>query len=174
MDFLLGILPTDTAYEAPHKPEFFIEAFHDAIFRTMFRVMLGKFWALAPKSKYFNNCKVSHKFIDFYVNEALEEKHSLPTYKENDTRPVPKQSMIRSLSEQTNDRDHIRSQILQGMLASGETISALLGNTLLLLSRHPSYWQQIRVEALQGGSSLYNFDSLHDCKIVQNILRECK
>ncbi|KAF4624127.1 hypothetical protein G7Y89_g14046 [Cudoniella acicularis] len=171
MDFILGILPTDKiSGEAPYTPIVFIEAFHDAIFRTMLRTMLGRLWILAPKAKYLRNCKISHEFIDFYVHEALREK--VPLRGDNEEKTVPKQSMIRSLSAQTDDRNHIRSQILQGMLASGETISALLGNTLLLLSRHPRYWQIIRTEALERGSSGYTFDALQDCKVVLNILKE--
>ncbi|KAH6663753.1 cytochrome P450 [Halenospora varia] len=171
MDFLLGILSTDeTPREAPCTPQVFLVSFQDAIVRTMFRILLGRFWVLAPKAKYLRNCKVSHDFIDFYVNEAMQDNK--PLRGDDAVEAIPKQSMIRGLSAQTDDKHHIRSQILQGMLASGETISALLANTLLLLSRYPSYWQKIRTEALKRGSKLADFDALQDCKLVQNILRE--
>ena len=170
----MSIIPNENTYEAPHTLESFIGAFYDAIQRTMFRVILGKLWIFAPKAIYFKNCKISHKFIDYYVNEALGQKDCSVTAVNHDLRRAQKQSMIRSLSEQTGDRLHIRSQILQSMLVLRETISILLRNTFLFLSRHPSCWEQICNEAKNAGAELYKFDSLHDCKPIQNILCECE
>lgn len=170
MEFLLGILPTDKADTAPHNPQSFVKAFHEVILSTMFKTMLGKLWDLVPHKTYVQNTKITHEFIDFYIDEAMKSKE-----KDLDSQTqVRKRSMIQSLSDQTEDREHIRNQILQGMLASGETISALLGNTILLLSKHPSYWEQIRELAESRKKDLEDFDFLHDCPLVQNILREGK
>jgi cytochrome P450 len=45
--------------------------------------------------------------------------------------------MIQGLIEQTDDIEYIRSQILQGMMASQETIAVLISNARFLLARHP-------------------------------------
>jgi len=171
--FLLGGNPTNGMEEAPISSETFINAFHDALFGTGLRVMLGRAGFLAPKAQYLNGCKVAHEFLDFYVNQALVEK--LPSSSQSEL-PEPgkigQRSMIQGLAAQTDDRHYIRSQILQGMMAAQETTSALLGNTLFLLSRHPSNWQQIRSEALQKGQSLLTFDALSASKPIQNVLLE--
>ncbi|KAF1918279.1 cytochrome P450 [Ampelomyces quisqualis] len=72
----------------------------------------------------------------------------------------------------TDDRDFIRSQILQGMMASQETTSALLGNACFLLSRHPAYWQKIRDATSNHDLSYFDFDALLNLKIVRNIIHE--
>lgn len=133
--------------------------------------MLGRFWALAPKSRYLESCEIAHKFIDHYVDQALEEGPQLST---ENSEKAAKQSMAQGLAAQTDDRESIRSQILQGMLASLETTSALLGNSIFLLARHPQYWQHIRAESKQRGSDLLNFDSLLNFKTVQNVLYESR
>ncbi|EHK97179.1 putative Cytochrome 52A12 [Glarea lozoyensis 74030] len=61
---------------------------------------------------------LSNMFIDFYVGKALESQASTDKYDEEDLDAAPRQSMVRSLAAQTDDRVHIRSQIIQGMLAS--------------------------------------------------------
>ncbi|KAI0905790.1 hypothetical protein F4823DRAFT_566440 [Ustulina deusta] len=45
--------------------------------------------------------------------------------------------LIEFLAASSDDVQFIRSQIIQGMMASQETTSALLGNTIFLLARHP-------------------------------------
>lgn len=81
-------------------------------------------------------------------------------------------SLLSGLSTQTGDRLFIRSQILQGMMASQETTSALLGNACFLLSRHPKYWQQIRLVVTRYDVNDLSFDALLNLTVVQNILME--
>lgn len=59
------------------------------------------------------------------------------------------------------------------MMAAQETTSSLLGNAVFLLSRHPSYWGQVRKEVLAKGDML-KFDTLLNSKMLQNILLESK
>jgi cytochrome P450 len=55
-------------------------------------------------------------------------------------------------------------------MASQETTSVLLSNTLLILSLNPIYWHRIRKEALEKVDSLLTFDNLLSSKVLQNIL----
>jgi cytochrome P450 len=81
--------------------------------------------------------------------------------------------MIQGLTEQTDDIEYIRSQILQGMMASQETIAVLISNAMFLLARHPKEWDKLRAEITEKGQALLNFDSLSTSKVLQNILSEC-
>jgi cytochrome P450 len=173
MKFLLGILPNSESTRSPYRLQTFLPAFHNAVSLTMFRVLLGRLWKIVPKTAYLRDCQMTHDLIDFYINEALDSKSTSGDSEGDKSAMTSKNSLVHSLSSQTDDRLHIRGQIIQGMLASGETISALLGNTLLLLSRHPVYWQRIRDECL-AGSDTSDFDTLLNFTLVQNIFRECK
>ncbi|KAH7406395.1 cytochrome P450 alkane hydroxylase-like protein [Phaeosphaeria sp. MPI-PUGE-AT-0046c] len=160
--FLLGIDPTKDEEEAPHSSADFIMAFHNALYYTMLRIVLGRVWSILPQKKYHDACRTGHEYLDHYISRALHQ---------NDGK-VKKQSLLSSLATQTDDQRFIRHQILQGMMASQETTSALLGNACLLLSRHPRYWEQVRLETYGLDAQGLNFDALLGLVTVRNILLE--
>jgi cytochrome P450 len=164
LHFLLGVDPRQESTGAPCTSTQFIDDFHDALFLTMFRVLLRRAWKVVPQSKYLNACRTAHAYLDYYVDLALREAEK-PT-------DLKISSMLHVLSTQTDDREYIRSQILQGMMASQETTSALLGNACFLLSRHPQYWAQIRSETLDIEMDSLDLDTLLNFKLVKHILFE--
>ncbi|KAI1407124.1 cytochrome P450 alkane hydroxylase-like protein [Hypoxylon sp. FL1857] len=168
LHFLLGISSDDEHHDAPCKPDQFVDAFHDALFWTMIRIMLGRAWKLVPQGKYLRACETAHSFLNHYVDRAIDETSSSKADSDSGT----KQSLVQVLCAQTDDKEFIRSQVLQGMMASQETTSSLLGNVFFLLSRHPKYWDQVRAEVLEKGEDLLNFDALLNSKVLQNVLYE--
>jgi cytochrome P450 len=163
--------PTKSLKDAPHSSEEFIHSFHDALFLTMFRMLLGRLWSLLPQKRYLKVCKTTHEYLDYSIDEALSAGAGTePGSQDQDGRGTP--SLLGGLSSQTDDRLFIRSQILQGMMASQETTSALLGNACFLLSRHPEYWEQIRLAVSSHALEDFNFDTLLNLRVVQNILFE--
>ncbi|KAH7138730.1 cytochrome P450 [Dendryphion nanum] len=169
MDFLLGVDATKNSTDQPYTSAQFQNAFQDGLFLTMIRVVIGRAWKLLPKKKYITACNTAHKYIDYYVNQAFEEpQKSL----QDNTNTGQRRSMVGELSRQTDERKYIRSQIMQGMMASQDTISALLGNMFFLLSRHPQYWEQVRDATLDRDVTDFTFDDLLNFKLVQNIILE--
>jgi len=128
----------------------------------MFRILLGKAWVLVPQKKYLDACKVAHQYLIYYIDLALSNREG----------SIKSHSLLASLSQQTEDRDFIRNQILQGMMASQETTSALLGNACFLLARHPQYWQELRSTSQVSQGEELTFETLLNIKIIQNILFE--
>jgi cytochrome P450 len=166
--FLLGIDPTKDYKDAPQTSTEFIAAFHDALFYTMFRILLGRAWLMVPQKKYVDACRKAHEYLDYYIDRALSSQASSDS-NDGHTRNA---SLLASLSSQTSDPKYIRHQILQGMMASQETTSALLGNACLLLSRHPKYWEHIRLEASTAGTAVADFDTLLNLVSIRNVLLE--
>jgi cytochrome P450 len=170
--FLLGVDPTKSLAGAPHTSESFIAYFHDALFLTMYRLLLGPLFFLYPQNRYRKVLKANHDYIDYSINLALEDNAkrngALNVGDQQDKQP----SLLSGLSLQTDDRVFIRNQIIQGMMASQETTSALLGNACFLLSRSPKHWQQIRTAISHHDLSDFDFDTLLNLKVVQNILME--
>ncbi|KAH3913400.1 hypothetical protein HBI56_083990 [Parastagonospora nodorum] len=166
--FLLGVDPTKSLKDAPHTSEEFIHSFHDALSLTMFRLLLGRLWSLLPQKRYFRVCKTAHDYLDYSIDQALSASAEMQPKSYREGPP----SLLTGLSTQTDDRLFIRSQILQGMMASQETTSALLGNSCFLLSRHPKYWEQIRIALKSYEVSDFSFDVLLNLTVVQNILME--
>ncbi|KAL9121277.1 MAG: hypothetical protein Q9187_002162 [Circinaria calcarea] len=176
MQFLTGLSTvSDKATQgSPFDAETFRKAFHDGLFGTGLRVMLGRLSFLAPKAKWLESCQRAHQFLDFYIDKALEQKEISRTGNgPREAGASPKiRSMLQGLAEQTDDRIEIRSQILQGMMASQETTSVLLSNTLFLMSRHPLIWDQLRDEISSAGPDLLTYEFLTTSKLIHNILFE--
>lgn len=169
LNFLLGISPDDTRSDAPCTPGEFVDAFHDALFLTMIRMMLGRVWRLVPQGRFLRVCNTAHAFLNHYIDQALGRAASSGP----DPAQGKRRSLVQDLSLQSDDQGFIRSQILQGMMASQETTSSLLGNALFLLSRHPSYWEEVRSEVV-AKDDIFDFDRLISSKFLQNILLESK
>lgn len=169
LNFLSGISPDDKHSDAPCTPDEFVDAFHDALFLTMVRMIIGRIWQLLPQGRFHRVCDTAHSFLNHYIDQAIGQTGI------SDSNPArsKKRSLVQDLSLQSDDQGFIRSQILQGMMASQETTSSLLGNAFFLLSRHPSYWDQVRNEVLAKNDML-NFDTLLNSKVLQNILLESK
>ncbi|KAF2675780.1 cytochrome P450 [Lentithecium fluviatile CBS 122367] len=171
LHFLLGVDRSPESESAPCTAESFVGAFHEAIKGTGIRIMLGRFKGLAPKKQYYTACHLAHEYLDYYVQQAFEHK-SYSYASPSSTGALKTRNMIQGLASQTDDVKYIRSQILQGMIASEETTAVLISNTIFLLSRHPQYWQQLRDQVREQGEELFNFEQLSKFVLLQNILSE--
>ncbi|CAF9905989.1 hypothetical protein IMSHALPRED_004040 [Imshaugia aleurites] len=174
--FLTGLstLSSDGTLEGPFDVKTFMKTFHDGLFGTGLRIFLGRLTFLAPKTKRLASCEKTHQFLDFYIERALARKQNSnlersPSGSIIDAKP---RSMLESLAQETSNKVEIRSQIIQGMMASQETTSVLVNNTLFLLSRHASTWNQLRDEISSAGPENLTYDSLSASKLIQNILFE--
>ena len=180
--FLLGqpfeVVAGEESVETPVDAKTFLEAFHSAERGVGIRLMLGRASILVPKSKWLDTCGVVHRFIDYYVDKTMDEQkmeYSGPRKQSIDDSPTPfHKSLLQGLGEQTQDKTEIRNQILQGLMASQDTTSVLLSNTVFLLSRHSLIWNQFRQEVLSLQSVQLTFDLLKSLKLLRNILYECK
>lgn len=134
--------------------------------------MLGRFKGLAPKAVYVNVCGRAHEYIEYYIKQALEDPPLQNILAETHETRHKQRSMVQGLAMQTDDMEFIRSQVLQGMLAAQETIAVLVSNTMFLMARYPSEWDQLRTEVLSHGEVLFDFYRLSTFKTLQNILNE--
>lgn len=161
LHFVLGVDPSSQPSSAPLTADEFVKSFHDALFYSMVRVVLGPVWKLLPQSKYKKTCSTAHSFVDYHIGQANEEDGT-----------TKGKSLIRALNSQTNDPTFIRSQVIQAMMAAQDTTSELLTNALFLLARHPKYWAQLRLEFVGKQESDLLAGTLLESKLTQNILHE--
>jgi cytochrome P450 len=133
----------------------------------MFRTLLGRAWKLLPQAKYVQTCATAHNFVDFYVEKALQEQG------QEQTSPT-KRSLMKGLSSQTDDKDYIRYQVIQAMMAAQDTTSELLTNAFFHLARNAEYWTQLRAEVTEAGDEIFEVDRLTSSKLINNILLESK
>ncbi|KAI0478575.1 cytochrome P450 [Xylariaceae sp. FL0804] len=160
LHFVLGVNPSTASPNTPLTPDEFLKAFHNALFYSMVRVVLGPVWNLLPQSRYRDVCAKAHSFIGHFINQAHEDENVLAG-----------RSLIQALSLQTQDPVFIKSQVIQAMIAAQDTTSELLTNALFLLSRHPKYWERLRAEFV-GMEDNLSVENLLSSKLTENIINE--
>ena len=163
----LGCLSGDT----PPRAVGFLEAFHKALSGSGLRIGLGPFKHLLPNKKWREACAVTHRFADYYVEQGLEYREKLLAKKLDPNDSNKANILLYNMVEVTGDRIFLRNQILQGLIASQDTTSSLLGNTFFLLARNPDVWQKLRIEVLAAGDSL-DYNTLIAMEYLQKVLKE--
>lgn len=141
------------------------------------RLYLGPFRFMTSKSASVVHWNVVHKFIDYYVDRALEDKKGKvsPTMNLDGKRTSSHhRSLLDELAEQTSDRIEIRNQIIQGMMAAQDTTAVLISNTFFLLSRSPAIWKRLRDETASVGSQPLTLEDTKNFRLLRNVLYECE
>ncbi|CAI6332298.1 unnamed protein product [Periconia digitata] len=167
LNFLLGIRKEQesTAMDQLAVEEF-LQAFHEAEMGAGMRVFFGRLGPLLPRKKWMQVCEKVHSFVDGRVRQAMQSQQPYPP----SAKPI--KSLLHNLTTQTSDVQEIRSQVIHGIMASQDTTSVLLSNTIFLLSRHAWAWDHLRSEIKGIPPEYWTFEALLNFKPVRNILFE--
>ncbi len=156
----------------------FLKAFQLSLRSCGMRLYLGPFRFMTPKSASVVHWNVVHKFIDYYVDRALEDKKGKvsPTMNLDGQRTSSHhhRSLLDGLAEQISDRIEIRNQIIQGMMAAQDTTAVLISNTFFLLSRSPAIWKRLRDETASVGSQSLTLEDTKNFRLLRHVLYECE
>lgn len=138
-----------------------------------------------PNKKWKADIQIVHAFIDQQIdiisaqNRGKEvkkeaEKLNLETGEQTAQAKSQPQSLLTILINQKATPYELRSQVIQGMLATQDTSAILLSNTLFDLSQHPSLWKRLREEVLGLGENGKHLTEkmLRRLPFLQNIFKE--
>jgi Cytochrome P450 len=80
---------------------------------------------------------------------------------------------LNELAKETDDREELRDQILNVLLAGRDTTASLLSNMFWELARHPEIYDKLREEisVLKGREPTY--EELKDMRYLRFCLNEC-
>ncbi|KAL9052323.1 MAG: hypothetical protein Q9162_005467 [Coniocarpon cinnabarinum] len=132
---------------------------------------LGKWWWLMRSKQYDEDCARCHQFADRYVHRALQQDSK----KVSDPESKHQYVFLDELVERTRDPIELRNQLLHVLLAGRDTTAGLLSWLILLLSRHPKVFSELRRNILDDfGSSAENitFAKLKGNTYLQACLNE--
>lgn len=126
------------------------------------------YWLYNPK-QFKDDCKLIHKFADFFVKRALAsdlEKNEGGRY-----------IFLDELAKATRDPVELRSQLLNIFLAGRDTTAGLLGWTFWVFARHPEIFSKLREIVLEEFGTLekprnITFASLKACTYLQHVMNE--
>jgi cytochrome P450 len=112
-------------------------------------LQLGPLHWLSRKSKLRVERDRAWAFVDRYVDETLRLRDLNKMHATTDLdRNSDDYNLLSELARDTDNRDLLRAQILNVLLASRDTTAALLGNLFFMLARHPEAYAKLRDEVL--------------------------
>ena len=82
--------------------------------------------------------------------------------------------MIYELAKQTGDRDLLRDQIVNMLLAARDTTAGLLSFTFLILGRHPEEWEKTRADVLEHYTEPLTYSALKKMTYLRHVLQESR
>ena len=114
------------------REEDFARAFDKAQHRLAERGRIGDFYWVLGGREFFRSCKVVHEFVDAIVTSSLkdaDDAESIPS--EHDTISNPDRYVfIQALIARTRDRQVLRDQLINILLAGRDTTACLLSWTM--------------------------------------------
>jgi cytochrome P450 len=152
----------------------FIQAFDDSLDHMTRGLRLGAFYKLAHTKECKRVCAVVQKFVDVYVQAALDRHGQTGVEKSGERQ---RYILADALVKETQDPVEIRNQLLNVLVASRDTTASLLGWLFLLLARQPEEYRRLRVDILQSFGTYdqptnLTHAGLRSCASLQNCLNE--
>ncbi|KAF2454425.1 cytochrome P450 alkane hydroxylase-like protein [Lineolata rhizophorae] len=149
-EFLFGESAKSLSPESPQEMNEFLNAHEYAMRGLSIRLQLGKtLQVLHQDKKWFECCRVIHRFLDRHVYRALELQEMRD-----------KSVLLHEMARVTRDPLDLRNQIFHIFFDVKKNISTIVSNVFFNLSRHPKAWQKLRAEVLEIGDDELTVDVL--------------
>ena len=129
---------------------------------------LGFLARLLPNKQFQEDCKYVHDFVDTYVEKALMSRTLHDREKGND-----RYVFSRELATQTQDKERIRSELLNVLLAGRDTTASLLSNVWFELAKRPDIWTKLQEEISHLNGERPTFAQIKEFKYLRYVLNEC-
>ena len=129
-----------------------------------------------PKSKAKEAIRICHAYVDDIVEEAIQWRRERDAAAaagnkvEDDGRYV----FIHELVKQTDDKERVRSELINVLLAGRDTTASLMSNLLFEIAKRPHIWAKIREEVAILGGKEPTYEDLKSFKYIRWCLNECK
>jgi cytochrome P450 len=114
--------------------------------------------------------KRAFAYIDRFVDRALALRNSSKDPKAGERSQY---IFLNELAKETDDREELRDQILNVLLAGRDTTASLLSNMFWELARHPEIYNKLREEVSGLGGREPTYEELKNMKYLRFCLNEC-
>lgn len=126
--------------------------------------LLDLYWLIGGK-EFRDACNTIHRFADQLIDRNLSD--------ENLDRDEDRYIFLRTVAEACPDRDALRGQIINILVAGRDTTACMLSWTFFLLVRHPEVMAKLRAEIAEISPTEHiNRTTLRNLKYLQNVMKE--
>ncbi|KAG9014722.1 hypothetical protein FRB94_010569 [Tulasnella sp. JGI-2019a] len=170
-----------TGSEAPSTTttQSFPEAFQTVLKAAAFRLIVGLDWPLFEfwGDKIKRHIRPIHDYIEPILQRALDEGKEKGTIEGKDVEEGPGyyETLLDHLVSVTSDRNIIRDELLNILLASRDTTAhAITAAMYFLVTEDPDILQSLRKEILDvvGLTDVPNYEQIKDMKYLRAVLNE--
>jgi cytochrome P450 len=158
----------------------FGDAFNYSLKDMALQFRMGPFRKLRRRDSSVEDAhRVCRAYVDRFVNQAVmyrqisadqqEKKSKQPS--ESESRPE-RNFFLADLARSTDDKEKIRDELLNILIAGRDTVASLLSSLFHILARRPDVWKKIRDEVKSLEGSLPTYEQLRDLKYSKNCINE--
>jgi cytochrome P450 len=132
-----------------------------------------------PFYRFMNNIEakkaiqVCHAYIERFVDEALKIRQDSDAEKTAGS-GKDKYFFIQEVVKQTTDKERIREELINILLAGRDTTASLLSNMFFQLAKRPDIYQKLRDEIAGLEGRMPSYEELRNLKYLKWCLNECK
>ncbi|KAF8848456.1 cytochrome P450 [Acephala macrosclerotiorum] len=147
----------------------FVESYTYSCLDIVHNIRLGALSKFRYNPQAIQSQKRAFAYIDRFVDEALALRNS---QKASGPEETSQYIFLHELARETGDRQELRDQILNVLLAGRDTTASLLSNMFFELARHPKIYAKLREEVSHVGGREPTYEELKDMKYLKYCLNE--
>jgi cytochrome P450 len=151
----------------------FGKAFNLAQDNITTRFRYGPFYRFMDNVEAEKAIQICHAYIDRFVDDALKIRQDLDAEK-MDGSGKDKYFFIQEVARQTTDKQRIREELINILLAGRDTTASLLSNMFFQLAKRPDIYQKLRDEVASLEGRMPSYEELRNLKYLKWCLNECK
>ncbi|KAL8959416.1 MAG: hypothetical protein Q9193_003720 [Seirophora villosa] len=136
------------------------------------RMRAGPLKHFVPLREFRKSLRTIDAFIEPFIQDAL--RYTPEELDEKETRSIEDTTLLRSVAKFTRDRQVIRDQIVNILLAGRDSTAATLSFLFKELSAHPNVHSKLRQEILEkiGPHETPTFEDLKEMQYLQHCISE--
>ncbi|KAH9906639.1 cytochrome P450 alkane hydroxylase-like protein [Xylariomycetidae sp. FL2044] len=153
----------------------FSDSFNASLRDMALQFRMGPFRKLRRRTQEVTEAhNICRAYVDQFVDAAVEIRGArrsgsdIKTLSEEDSRNY----FLKELAESTDDKEKIRDEILNILIAGRDTVASLLSSLFFVLARRPDLWKRVKDEVAQLGDGLPTYQQLRDMKFIRYCINE--
>jgi cytochrome P450 len=131
---------------------------------------------LRPKAKANEAIRICHAYVSKIVDEAIQwrREREAATVAGKKVEENGRYVFIHELVKQTDDKERLRSEVINVLVAGRDTTASLMSNALFEIAKRPEIWKKMREEVAVLGGREPTYEELKEFKYIRWCLNECK